>query len=320
MMGKKYIKQFAIIFLLIAAFLLFDATIYFNFTYRYSDTSSEMMREQTLELGSYLPFDDNSLIVKVDSPVKMKGDLPVLDGATALFPIYSSFVNATYPKDSVEFNGLDFTAASSLQKTGTAGAYKAIVEGRADIIFVAKPSQEQMEYAKGMGVELAYVPLGYEAFVFIVSTKNPVESLTSEQLRGIYSGSYKKWHDVGGDDSSIVPVQRVVGSGSQTAMLSFMQGTPLITRPTNIVGRAIGYSFRLYVSDLSGKENVKMIAVDGVYPTEDNIRNGTYPITNCFYAVYRVDNQNENIPLLLDWVLSDEGQDIVEKTGYVPVN
>lgn len=63
-----------------------------------------------------------------------------------------------------------------------------------------------------------------------------------------------------------------------------------------------------------------MIAVDGVYPSEENIRNGTYPITDCFYAIYRIDNQNKNISLLIDWILSDEGQYIVEKTGYVPVN
>jgi phosphate transport system substrate-binding protein len=313
-------KQLAIILLLVVAFLIFDATIYFNFTYRYTDTSSEVVQEQTLELGRYLPFDDDSLIVKVDSTVKIKGELPVLDGATALFPVYSAFVNATYPKGSVEFDGLDFTAASALQKTGTAEAYRAVVDGGADIIFAAGPSREQMEYARDMGVELAYVPLGYEAFVFIVSARNPVESLTSGQLRGIYSGSYKKWREVGGDSSPIVPVQRVAGSGSQTAMLSFMEGAPLITRPTNFIGRAIGYSFRLYVSDLSGKENVKTLAVDGVNPPAENIRNGTYPVTDCFYAVYRAGNPNGNIPLLLDWALSDEGQDIIEKTGYVPVN
>jgi phosphate transport system substrate-binding protein len=319
-MNKEHVKRYAVIFLLIAAFLIFDATIYFNFTYRYRDNSSEVMQEQTLELGRYLPFDDDSLIVKVDSSVKIKGELPVLDGATALFPVYSAFVNATYPKGSVEFDGMDFTAASTLQKTGTAKAYKAVVDGGADVIFAAEPSQGQIEYAERTGVELAYVPLGYEAFVFIVSAKNPVESLTAEQIRGIYSGVYKNWRDIGGDDSAIVPVQRVDGSGSQTALLSFMEGAPLITRPLNIIGRAIGYSFRLYVSELSGKENVKMLAVDGVHPTADNIRNGTYPVTDCFYAVYRTDNPNGNIPLLLDWALSDEGQDIIEKTGYVPVN
>lgn len=319
-MNGKFTKQLAVIFLLIAVFVVFNMGIYFNFTYRYMDKSSKIMQEQAIELDKYLPFDDNSLIVKLNSEFKLTGELPVLDGATALFPIYSAFVNATYPKESVDFDGLDFAISSCLQKTGTGAAYKAIVDGNVDIIFTAKPSQAQIEYAENMGVELAYVPFGYEAFVFIVNSENPIESLTSEQIRGIYSGLYKNWRDVGGEKSPIIQVQRVEGSGSQTAMVSFMQGTPLMKRPTSIVGRAIGYSFRFYVSDLAGKENVKMIAVDGVYPIEENIRNGTYPITDCFYAVYRADNQNENISLLIDWILSDEGQYIVEKTGYVPVN
>ena len=319
-MRGKLIKQLAVIFLLIAVFASFHLAIYSNFTYRYMDKSSKIMQEQAIGLDKYLPFDDNSRIVKTDSGLKLTGELPVLDGATALFPIFSAFVNATYPKEAVDFDGQNFTALSSLQKTGTTGAYKSIVDGDADIIFTAKPSQGQLEYAEKMGVELTYVPFGYEAFVFIVNSKNPVESLTSQQIRGIYSGLYKNWRDVGGEDTPIIQVQRVEGSGSQTAMVSFMQGAPLMKRPSNIVGRAIGYSFRFYVSDLAGKENVKMIAVDGVYPSGENIRNETYPITDCFYAVYRSDNKNENIPLLVDWILSDEGQYIVEKTGYVPVN
>jgi len=319
-MNGKLIKQLAAIFLLIAVFLAFNLGIYFNFTYRYMDKSSQIMQEQSIELDKYLPFDDNSQIIKLDSEYKLAGNLPVLDGATALLPIYSAFVNSLYPKESVEFNGLDFTGSSRLQKTGTGSAYKAIVDGSADIIFVAKPSQAQIEYAESMGVELAYVPFGYEAFVFIVNSGNFIESLTSEQIRGIYSGQYKNWRDIGGEKTPIIQVQRVDGSGSQTAMVSFMQDTPLMKRPTSIVGRAIGYSFRFYVSDLAGKEQLKMIAVDGIYPSEENIRNGSYPITDCFYAVYRVDNQNENIPRLIDWILSEEGQYIVEKTGYIPIN
>jgi phosphate transport system substrate-binding protein len=177
-----------------------------------------------------------------------------------------------------------------------------------------------IEYAENMGVELVYVPFGYEAFVFIVNSKNLIDTLTTEQLRGIYSGEYRNWQKVGGENAPIIALQRIEGSGSQTAMLSFMGETHLMKRPASIIGRAIGYSFRFYVSDLAGKENIKMIAVDGVYPSAENIRNETYPITDCFYAVYRADNQNENIPLLIDWILSEEGQLIVEETGYVPVN
>ena len=64
-------------------------------------------------------------------------------------------------------------------------------------------------------------------------------------------------------------------------------------------------------------ENVKMLAVDGIYPDTENIRNGSYPLTVNFYAVYRRDNQNANVPRLVDWLLSEEGQTMIEACGYV---
>ena len=62
-----------------------------------------------------------------------------------------------------------------------------------------------------------------------------------------------------------------------------------------------------------------MLSVDGVYPDKESIRNGTYPVTDSFYAVYRSDNKNENVPLLIERILSAEGQEIIEKTGYVGI-
>ena len=66
--------------------------------------------------------------------------------------------------------------------------------------------------------------------------------------------------------------------------------------------------------------DVKMLSLNGVYPSAENIRNGTYPIIAKFYAIYRADNENKNIPLLIDWLLSSEGQTLIEETGYVRIN
>ena len=65
---------------------------------------------------------------------------------------------------------------------------------------------------------------------------------------------------------------------------------------------------------------VKMLSLNGVYPSAENIRNGTYPVIVKFYAIYRKDNQNENIKKLIDWILSDEGQTLIEESGYVRIN
>lgn len=311
--------QWLVLISVIALFVLFNAGFYILFTSRYIDRSPELMKSSSIELDKYLPFDEASLCVKTDSELTLSGELPVLDGATALFPIYSAFMNAYYPEGSCVFDGKSFSEDSLLQKRGTTGAYKAVCDGSADIIFVAQPSEEQLRYAQEQGTELEFVPIGYEAFVFIVNSGNPVDGLTSEQIKAVYSGSITNWKQLGGGNIPIIPLQRAENSGSQTAMYAFMDDVPMMKPPAVLFGKAIGYSFRFYVSDISGKEKIKMLSVDGVYPDKESIRNGTYPVTDSFYAVYRSDNTNENVPLLIERILSAEGQEIIEKTGYVGI-
>lgn len=62
-----------------------------------------------------------------------------------------------------------------------------------------------------------------------------------------------------------------------------------------------------------------MLAVDGVYPDLEGVTSGGYPLVSEFYAVYDAANDNPNIPLLIDWFLSEQGQDIIEQTGYLPL-
>lgn len=192
-----------------------------------------------------------------------------------------------------------------------------MVDGDADLIFCAKPSQEQLDYAASRGVTLELVPIGYEAFVFIVNKDNPVENLTTGQVRDIYAGKITNWSDVGGEKRHIDAVQRNSGSGSQTAMENFMGDTQMKRNLIGFDGSAIGFSFRYYVEGLVGNSQVKMIALDGVYPDKKNISTGKYPIIANLYAVYNKDNENENIQKLMEWILSEEGQTVVEECGYV---
>lgn len=316
----KLFKQISAILLLILCFAGFDFSVYNLFTKRYINSTSEQMQAKSIELDKYLPFEEDSEVVKIDTDFKLIENLPVVDGAAALYPVFSGFVGAVYPQDSVFFDGENFTPESALQYTNTVRAYKSVVDGGADIIFCVSPSAEQLEYAEQKGVKLEFVPIGREAFVFIVNNSNPVDSLTAEQIKGIYSGEYKNWSEVGGDNSPIDPVQRIEGSGSQSVMRAFMDGVPMKKNLFGFTGRAVGFSFRYYVSGIVGNGGVKMLSVDGVYPDKENIKNGTYPLTYDFYAIYRSDNKNANIKPFIDWILSDGGQEIIEKSGYVSVN
>lgn len=323
-------KQLLTILLVIALFAAFNFSMYMLLTCRLANNFSDTSQAKMIDVGAYLPHEADSDLVRIESSLKLKENLPVLDGAAALLPVYAAFVDAVYPEGSVTYEGGEFSddnyygenfaADSKMQYKNTVRGYQAIVDGTTDILFCAAPSEAQKQYAAEKGVELVYVPVGLEAFVFFVNENNPVNDLTVEQIRGIYAGDYTNWSEVGGANRVINPVTRLSGSGSQSAMEAFMGDREIgLKSPLAVTGASIGFSFRYYMDGIVGNQAVKMLALNGVYPSAENIRNGTYPIIAQFYAIYRADNTNENIPVLIHWILSEEGQTIIEKTGYVRI-
>lgn len=324
------IKQIVLILLVIAVFAAFNMSMYLLLTQRLSNNFSDTSQAKMIDVGAYLPHEADSDLVRIDSSLKLTENIPVLDGAAALVPVYAAFVDAVYPVGSVtyeggtfsddNFYGENFAKDSKMQYKNTVRGYQAVVDGTTDILFCAAPSAEQTEYAKEKGVDLVYVPIGLEAFVFFVNENNPVDNLTTEQIRGIYAGDYTNWSEVGGANRVINPVTRLSGSGSQSAMDAFMGEREIAAKsPLAVSGASIGFSFRYYMDGIVGNERVKMLSLNGVYPSAENIQNGSYPIIAKFYAIYRADNDNENIQILIDWILSREGQTIIEESGYVSI-
>lgn len=323
-------KQLLVIMLVIAVFGAFNLSMYMLLTGRFANNFSDTSQSKMIDVSRYLPHEDRSDLARVDSSLKLTDNLPVLDGAAALVPVYAAIVDNVYPEGSVTYEGgsfsddnyygENFAEDSAMQYKNTVRGYQAIVDGTTDILFCAAPSAQQEQYAREKGVELVYVPVGLEAFVFFVNENNPVEDLTTDQIRGIYAGVYTNWSSVGGADRVINPITRPSGSGSRSAMDAFMGDMEIGAKsPLAITGGAIGYSFRYYMDGIVGNRSVKMLALNGVYPSVENIQNGSYPVVAQFYAIYRADNDNENIPVLIDWLLSEEGQQIIEQSGYVRI-
>ncbi|GKX60043.1 PstS family phosphate ABC transporter substrate-binding protein [Leminorella grimontii] len=290
---------------------------------------SEKTVDETISLYDYRPFSEGNLLTPVEKPTLHIGkDWPRLDGATAAYPVYASAVQAIY-------QGLDASSASKyVTSSRTPEAYKSLIDGQVDLIFAAEPSAEQKKAAADKGVTLTQTPFSREAFVFVASQDNPVTGLTIEQIRSIYSGKINNWRDVGGRDENIIPFQRPVNSGSQTVMLSkVMQGLAmrkpleterasgmggLVRRVANYqnVSNALGYSFRYYASQMDKNEKLRLLSVNGVAPTVENIRNGSYPFTVDVYMV-TTGKPSANTQALIDWFLSPQGQKLVEDVGYV---
>ena len=79
---------------------------------------------------------------------------------------------------------------------------------------------------------------------------------------------------------------------------------------------AIGYSFRYFAAGMEPNESIRFLAINGIEPAVDNIRNGVYPFTIDVYAV-TTGSSNENTEILIQWILSEQGQSFIETCGYV---
>lgn len=324
----RLIKQITALLLIVAVFAVFNLSMYQLLTRRLSNNFSGATQAQMIDVKSYLPHEEGSDLPLLNASLMLEGDLPVLDGAAALVPVYGAVIHNVYPRGCVRYEGgvfsddnyygENFAADSAMQYKNTVRGYRAIVDGDTDVLFCAAPSAEQKQYAADCGVELVYVPIGYEGFVFFVNENNPVDDLTVEQIRKIYACEYTNWSQVGGADRVINPVTRLEGSGSQTMFEAFMGDYPIGRKsPLAITGASIGFSFRYYMEGIVENDAVKMLSLNGVYPSAENIQSKRYPIVAQFFAIYRADNDNPNVKILIDWLLSDEGQSLIDQCGYV---
>lgn len=297
----------------------------------YYKESFAKVDDSEVDLFVYEPFKENEKLARLDSKASfaIEGELPILDGATALYPVFAAFAEATYPE------GVYEPHRGPVATTTTPSAYSRLIKGNADIIFAAEPSIGQLQDAKEAGVELELTPIGREAFVFFVNSRNKISDLSSEDIRGIYSGDIENWKEPGGKNDEIRPFQRPEDSGSQTMFIKFMGDTEIEKPETENLEsgmggiieevasyrnykNAIGYTFRFYSTEMVKNDKIKLLSIDGIEPSIENIRSSDYPLASEFYAI-TAGSKNPNVEPFLEWILSGEGQKLVEDTGFVPV-
>ena len=261
----------------------------------------------------------------------LRENFPRIDGSTSLIPLEAGVRAAIFGKSFDE-------AQKDVVHSTTWGSFKNLLSGDADIIFSTPISAEQQKMADEAGVKLEQVPVVKEAFVFVVNAKNPVDALTRQQIKDIYSGKITNWKQVGGSDEPIIAYQRNTDSGSQNYMIDFMGETPLMEAPTELrpgsmgglmdviapndgsLG-SIGYSVYAYAADMYGTgDNIKFIKVDGAAPTKETIISGEYPLSSYNYAIFRADEPEEGaVRRLAEWMTSYDGQLAAAKAGYATV-
>lgn len=274
------------------------------------------------------------------------GTYPSIDGSTVSVPMVIEFARQHLNLPEEDLDGFVFlstthTAYEHLimkKPNGAAmiGSINATMEEDrpVDLFIGTEPSAEELALAAEHGVELLKEPVAYDAFVFITHVDNPIDSLTVEQIQGIYSGKYINWKEVGGPDEPIFAYQREPNSGSQTAMENMvMRGIPMdgaerisvIYEMGGLVDRigryenketSIGFTYKFYIDTLYKNDSVKVIAIDGVNPTPENLRSGVYPYTALYYGVIRQEDEQGVGGQFLRWMTSDEGQRSIQQAGY----
>ena len=273
------------------------------------------------------------------------GTWPSMDGSTVCVPMAMELARQWLDMEEGDMNGF-------VNFSTTPYAYDRLIQGKAnplvtiksqgvmmddthaiDLVLATYPNADERQEAADAGVELVYVPFCYDAFVFMVNEMNPVNSLTVQQIRDIYTGQYRSWSALGGNPQELFAYQRPHGSGSQTAMEELvMQGLEIQDVESNYISDgmsaavqqignysngpgAIGYSYLYYVNTLVESSGIKVLSIDGVAPSDENLQSGEYPFTVNYYAVYR--KGDENTKAFVDWLVSDEGQKAVRQAGYV---
>ncbi len=345
-MKMEFKKRYIPMILCLVFSVVIDYHIFINSpSHKYKGHNFEYMNGySSTDLSAYTPYATKSLLVSLDKEsifmIEKEEDMPILDGAEACYPVYSAIAKAVYKDiDNIELKYKDEYAYQNgkvVTFTNSSDGYFRLIEGKIDMFFGAKPSQTQLEYAKELGVEFDYTPIGKEAFVFFVNENNPIHNLSSQQVKDIYHGTFSNWEEVGGKNQKIIAFQRPENSGSQSMMNAFMKDVtlkePLTYEMQSGMGGiikevaqyhnedgAIGYTFQYFLNGLNQEKHVKILSIDGVYPNAQTVKNQSYPISTYLYCVTLKSNQKENVKKLKTFLLSSQGQYIIEKTGYYAI-
>jgi phosphate transport system substrate-binding protein len=242
-----------------------------------------------------------------------------MSGSTTVLPIAQRAAEVFMDKNP--------DANISVRGGGSGVGIAAIVDGTVNIADSSRPIQtKEMLAAKQKGRNIREYAIAKDGLAIIVNKKNEVKGLTLKQLSDIFLGKIGNWKDVGGPNMAIVVVSRDTSSGTfETFMTKVLKGAKVVAEALMLASNkavlttvadtpgAIGYVGIGFLSP-----DVNDIPVEGLAATSVSVKNGTYKISRSLY-MYVNGEPSGLTKQFLDFVLSDEGQKIVEEVGYVSI-
>jgi phosphate transport system substrate-binding protein len=253
----------------------------------------------------------------VETPtVSLEGEISVVGSTTVqpLAEVLGEAFEALHPGVTIVVSG-----------GGSSVGVKSAGDGSADI-GMASRHVKSSEFEEFPGITVHTI--ANDGIAIVADPGVPVDDLTLEQCRDIFSGAVTNWNQVGGPDMDIIVVSREEGSGTRGAFEELVLGEGVliaenaILQPSNGAVRttcgttpgAVAYLSFGYLD-----ESVKTIAIAGVDPTSGNVANGTYPVSRPLNMITQ--GEPEGVAAAwLEFILSNDGQAIVAAEGYLPLN
>lgn len=270
-----------------------------------------------------------------EATAEPKLEFPQLDSSTARKEMVASIYN------DLVINGNMVGNAPLCSKTHEAICN--LIDGKVDVVFALLPTEEEQKYMRKKNVDIKARCYAYDALLILGNSQNPVENLSSDQLRDIYRRKITNWKEVGGIDALITVYVRDSQSGSQRMFESLVwsgqKDTPdfqdgsYSDMEVNEMGEiinliewdanAIGFSFITYVDGEFGTStNLKSFAIDGIQPTGSNIANESYPFITTAWVLMRADEPSDSpAQWLFDWFVGENAQKYIKNhTSSIPAD
>ena len=265
------------------------------------------MRAAKLALAILLAF-SASLITACDRQSETQ---VIVSGSTSVQP----YVEILAEEYMLQHSGLEI----DVQGGGSSAGIKAVEAGIADIGMSSRALKEDEQHLWSMEFAI-------DGLAMIVHPQNPVNNLTLNQIRDIYSGKITNWKQVGGTDALIHLIAREEGSGTRSAFEDLVMGKDRIT-PRSIVQSSNGAVRQLVSGDKHAigfislgivDDTVKAIQLDGVEATAENVLNGSYSLYRYFLFIAK-EEPTGLAAQFIDYVLSPQGMEHLIREGLIPV-
>ena len=232
------------------------------------------------------------------------------DGSTSMEKVIGTLGEAFKEKE-----GIDVT----YNPTGSGSGIQAVSEGRCDIGLSSRALKDDEK------ATLTETTVALDGIAMIVNPENPVSDLTVEQIADIYTGKITNWSEVGGNDAAIVLIGREAGSGTRDGFESITgtkdacQYRQELTSTGDVITAVSQNSAAIgYASLAALKDTVKAVSVEGVVPSEETVKDGSYRVQRPFVLVTRKDVPlSETAQKFFDFATSADAAWIISLAGAV---